>query len=291
VTVCIAALCDDRKAIILAADKMIGSESIESEADIHKIVGIHRNWWALMAADDISPAFPIIDHAKAKLHSKRSVSVDDVIDAVAGSYQQKRLEQAEAVYLIPRGWTLKQFQSAHTVGPIPDALRTELDFRISAHRLYVSLLVAGFDRSRVGHIFSVSDHDNRGDARRHDVPGYHAIGSGSHGACFMMAYRSLSSAMPIRAALYYVAEGKYFGEFAAGVGIRTDLYVVRPDKPRIVIKETAIDDKLMKLCDRLAPRPLRKNALTVLNSFHGKGMDTVPKIRIEKVGDELVLRD
>lgn len=287
-TVCVAAMCDDRKAIVLAADKMVGFGAIESEADIHKIVRLHKDWWVMMAANDISPAFDIIDAAKQRM-SSRSMGVDAAIQAVVRAYQEKRLNQAEAIHLTPRGWSLIEFNSVQSVNVIPSALRIELDFKIQAHHLSLTLLVAGFDRHGLGHIFSVDDYDHRASARRHDIPGYHAIGSGSQGAMYMMAYREVSSSMPIRGMLYYVAEGKYFGELASGVGERTDLHIIRPGRSRLTITEKAVEDKLVKLCQRLEPKTLDKKGVDVLNSLHGKNMDTVAQLKSRKVGKRLVV--
>ena len=51
-TTCVAAICDNGDAIILVADKMIGTGYIESELDITKIRSIHKDWWMLFAGDD-----------------------------------------------------------------------------------------------------------------------------------------------------------------------------------------------------------------------------------------------
>ncbi len=46
-TCCVAALCDDRMAIVMAADKMVGMAGMESEPDISKIFRLHKNWFVL----------------------------------------------------------------------------------------------------------------------------------------------------------------------------------------------------------------------------------------------------
>lgn len=281
-TCCVAALCDDRKAIVLAADKMIGLGMIESEPSISKIFKIHRDWWVMLAGNDISPAFDIVDAAKRNLAGKTNVSVDAASRTVYECYVAKRAEQAEAQFLTPLGWTLQTFNSNQSISVIPDATRVSIANRIQNHYLQVSLLVAGFDVHGQGHIFAVNDEDNRGAPRRWDIPGYHAIGSGSHGAIYMMSWRELSPKLPVREALYYATEGKYFGELASGVGTRTDLFILRFKKPRIRILEKTVDDKLMKLCGQLEPRALRKKGIKVLNAIHGTLMDAVPKLKLEK---------
>jgi len=289
-TCCVAALCDDRKAVVLAADKMIGLGMIESEPSISKIFKIHRDWWVMLAGNDIAPAFDIVDAAKRKLAGKKDVDVDLASRTLHECYVTKRTAEAEAQFLTPLGWTLQSFNSNQSTGVIPDATRVSVSNRIQNHFLQVSLLAAGFDGSGHGHIFAVDDYDGRGIPRRTDIPGYHAIGSGSQGATYMMAWRELSPKLPIREALYYVTEGKYFGEHASGVGTRTDLFILRFRKPRIKILEKTVDEKLMKLCEALEPRRVRKNAIEVLNSIHGTLMDTVPKLRLEKENKSWVIK-
>jgi len=289
-TCCIAALCDDRRAIILAADKMIGFGMIESEPSISKILQIHTHWYVMLAGNDISPAFDIVDAAKRKLEKETNVSVDAVAAAVFGSYTEQRAKQAEAQFLTPLGWTLKYFNSNESGGVIPDATRVSVANEIQNHFLRVTLLVAGFDGTGQGHIFSISDYENRGIPQRCDIPGYRAIGSGGDGAHYMLAWRAYCPTLSIREAIYYVSEGKYFGEYASGVGTRTDLFILRFRKPRIRILEKTVDEKLMKLCEQLEPGKLRKKEIAILNSIHGKNMDTIPKLKLEKKDKEWVVK-
>jgi len=287
-TVCIAALCDNRKAIVLAADKMVGSHAIESEAEIHKVLSLHKDWRVMLAGNDISPAFGIIDSVKKKLQKSGGLTVQEVEHAVVESYREKRLADATSQYLAPRGLTLEAFNSVSS-NVLPESLRLSLDSAIENHRLELELLVAGFDRGGQGHIFSICDFDNRGAARRFDIPGFQAIGSGSHGANYLMMYRSLSPALPIRWVLYLVLEGKYFGELASGVGPRTDLYILRHGKSSIKIKEDTVENKLIKICEQVEPRDLTQKHVDVLNSLKGSAFQTIKKLKTKRKGKELAI--
>src|SRR2546426_7190269 len=126
-----------------------------------------------------------MDRAKQKLQGKTlNVAASERI--VSESYQKKRAEEAEGRYLTPLGWTLSKFNSPAS-RVIPDATRANITYMLQNYSLGVILLVAGFDARGKGHIFSVGDEDNRGSPRRHDIPGYHSIGSGGFGARYMMA--------------------------------------------------------------------------------------------------------
>jgi 20S proteasome alpha/beta subunit len=287
-TVCIAALCDNRKALILAADKMVGTHMIETEADIHKVLRLHKDWWVMLAGEGIEPVFDIIDSSKKELAAKRKVKVQDVERALVESFREKRMAEAEAQHLAPRGWTLKRFNSPSSK-VLPESLRIELSDLLREHTIPVDILIAGFDHQGEGHIFTVSDEDNRGEARRYDIPGFCAIGSGSAGADYMMTYRALSPALPLRLALYYVLEGKYYGELASGVGDRTDLYILRHGKPRINVKEEIVEEKLIKICQDLEPRLPKKKHVAILNELSGSGFKTIKKLKTKRLGGNLVI--
>lgn len=287
-TCCVAALCDKGKSIVLVADKMVGMSMIEGEPEITKILSFHRHWRVMIAGDDISPAFPIIDLIRQKLSRLRTVGVRQVMDAFNESFASERAGIAEAVHLVPRGWTIKTFNS-RAAEIIPKRLRREISDRVHNQRLEVELLVAGFDGSGKGHIFNVDDFEHRGRSRRQDIPGYHAVGSGAPGAMYMMAYREASSSMPLRLMLYYAIEGKYFGELAGGVGPKTDVYVLRAGKSSFKLRNKVLDEKVFKLCERVQPRRLSKNHVDVLNSLHGSHFDGIPKLKREKEDGEWVI--
>ncbi|HEY1501213.1 MAG TPA: hypothetical protein VGF88_16690 [Acidobacteriaceae bacterium] len=69
-TTCNAAICDNGKAVVLVADKMIGMGYVESELEISRMRPIHSEWWMLFAGDDITPVFDIVNYAKSRLGQK-----------------------------------------------------------------------------------------------------------------------------------------------------------------------------------------------------------------------------
>jgi len=291
-TCCIAALCDERESIILVADRMVGTGMIEGEPDIKKVFALHKHWRVMLAGNDISPAFPIIDSVRQKLTLHRGrLTVQHVMDAVYGSYRDEREVLAEAVHLAPRGWTTKRFNSP-AAQIIPESLREVISDSLHDQRLEVTLLVSGFDGFGKGHVFSVSDdYQTRGKPQRHDIPGFQAIGSGGPGAMYMMMYREVSPSMPLRLALYYAIEGKYFGEQAAAVGTDTDAYIMRAGENVFRIKLEVLNDYLFKLCEKLKPRDLNQSDIGRLNSLPGKLIRSVPKLQRVKEGKEWVIRE
>ena len=289
-TCCVAALCDKGKSVVLVADKMIGTPMIEGEPEITKILWLHPDWRIMIAGDDICPAFPIIASAKERLRRHRGrLTVEHVMDCVYECYSKEREKVAEAVYLKPRGWTISTFNSRASVGIIPKRTRKELGDKFSNQKLEVTFLIAGFDGSGKGHIFSLDEYEHRGHPRKQDIPGFHAIGSGGPGAIYMMTYRDVSSSMPLRLMIYYALEGKYFGELAGSVGTRTDLLILRSGKPPFKIKEKVLDKKLFRLCQKIQPRNLTQSHVDALNGLIGSHFNEIPKLKTKKEEGELII--
>jgi 20S proteasome alpha/beta subunit len=264
-TTCNAAICDDGNAIVLVADKLIGMVYVESELEITKMRQIHKEWWMLFAGNDIAPVFDIVDYAKARLNQKEPASIGDVQDAVRTAFAQKRMENAEALYLSPLGWDTLRFNGeGHAL--LPNF--AELQAKIGDYALGIELLVAGFDGGK-GCIFSLCGYgEKRGLPQRSDIPGFASIGSGSTASMYMMFFRDLGPKTSVREAVLYALEGKYFGEQASGVGESTDLFVARPGKELIQISdEKTIEEKLIPICYRLSPNRMQKRDREVLNSL------------------------
>jgi 20S proteasome alpha/beta subunit len=272
-TVCVAAICDNGKTIILVSDRMIGPGFIESEPNINKVIKLHDEWWLLFAGDDISPVFDIVDYAKEEIKKKQTkeklapdgrASLKTVMDAVGESYERKRIEQAESLYLKPIGWDIASFNgSAGGPNCLPDF--GEIKAKIADYALNIELLVAGFSEG-TAYVFSLVGREGA-IINRHDLPGFYSIGSGGIGAIFMMYYRDLSYKTIAREAIYYAMEAKLFGEQASGVGEDTDLYIATADGKFISCGEQTTEGDLIKVWDKLRPRWIGKESRTILNSI------------------------
>src|SRR5262249_54209119 len=111
-TCCVAALCDNRKSIVLVSDKMVGMGMIEAEPEISKILQLHKQWRVMIAGDDIAPAFAIVESARRKLTRHRGpLAVENVETAVCESFGEERARIAEAIHLTPSGWTIQKLNS------------------------------------------------------------------------------------------------------------------------------------------------------------------------------------
>ena len=258
-TVCIAALCDNRKSLLLVADRMIGLAIAEAELNIRKTMPLHPDWWVMIAGNGIAPAFDIIDAARGKLPQSDSVTVDAAMDAVADAYHAKRLSIAETRYIKSRGDTLAEFR-ATGVNRYPKTLYREIDTKIDDFELPLTLLVAGFDKNGVGQIFIVTD---PGEAHRQDIPAFASIRSGKYTAEASLLYRKMNPHMTLPKAVYFVFEAKVAGERASGVGVDTDLYLVKKGQRAVRVAKKS-ENALDNIWVRLRPRELSSNQTTTL---------------------------
>jgi hypothetical protein len=71
-TVCVAALCEKGKTLLLTADRMVGilGGVIEAEPGVSKICTLNKDWLALVAGNDCVPAFEIIEAVKTRIPDK-----------------------------------------------------------------------------------------------------------------------------------------------------------------------------------------------------------------------------
>lgn len=274
-TNCVAAVCDDGKAIVLVADKMIGMGYVESELEITKMRPLHRDWWMLFAGDDLTPVFDIVDYTRASLNQSAGAALSEVKNAVKRAFAKKRIEDAETLYLTPIDWTMDEFKR-EGYEKLPNF--SEIQAKIEGFTLPIQLLVAGFEKER-GQVFSLHGYgDKRGIPSRYDIPGFDSIGSGETVALFMMYYRDLSQKTSVRETVYYALEAKYFGEQATGVGASTDLFIARPGEPLIQINdEEVIEEKLIPICYDMSPNLLRAKDYVVINSI--AGLEMFPEVQ------------
>ncbi len=242
-TVCLATLCDLGRAIVLVADKMVGKVYIEAEMEITKLQLIHPLWFMMLSGDDISPLFDLADRARDELIPTKDAPLETVMEVMQRNYELVRMKRAEATYLKPIGWTIQRFnQEGHALMPNYEVIQS----RLAEYELGLEVLVAGFDKKLAppGKIFTMSS-ANKGIPIRCDIPAFAAIGSGATVAEYMMFYRDVSQKLPVRAAVYYALEAKYFGEQASGVSVATDMFLLQFDGTlmRIVVHPSKLDSQ------------------------------------------------
>ena len=147
-TLCIAALADERQAIVMAADRMVSLPFIESELDISKILPLGANWWAMIAANTLSNVFPVIDRVISDWEEDTGVTIGGAVEIVTNAYRQERQVRAEAEYLRPRSLDTQTFL-ANGRQWLPELTYVQIDNSLTHYDLGVTLLICGFDEAGV----------------------------------------------------------------------------------------------------------------------------------------------
>lgn len=228
-TVCIAAICDQGRAIVVCADKMIGSAFIQVDTNVSKIVLLDpktKHLTALIAGNDIGPVPDVIVRAQQKIAEMGSgPSQNQARVIVAEAFAEIRLRKAEERFLVARNLSMAKF-TAEGRSLLGDQLFTQIDRQIFQSQLDFELLVTGFDDDGP-FIFTVSD---PGVVVPFIVPGFHATGSGDLNALSSLHQRKLDPFTTLGEALYAVYEAKKYAELVGGVGRTSDIFVLRRGK-------------------------------------------------------------
>jgi 20S proteasome alpha/beta subunit len=231
-TVCVAAICDDGKAIVLAADRMFTAGApvnVEFETAEKKIERLAPSCMSLFAGDSAS-GNEIIQKCIASMAGATQPSIAAASDAMKAAYIAVRQAKVRERVLLPTlgpdfargealGATIPQYLAAHT------NLYQQLLFQMNQFQLGVELLIAGIDAQGAGLRFI----GNPGTDYHLEKLGFSAIGSGGQHAQSKLCLCAQNRSVPLPETLYRVYEAKRAAEVAQGVGNRTDMAVVTKD--------------------------------------------------------------
>ncbi len=104
-TICIAALCDKSKAVVLASDRMITNNylSIQFEHDEKKMTQLSNTCVALTAGDALSYT-ELFNFARTHLDRLKTPPIQNIVDLIKDCYQEVRLSEIEDNILKRRGF-------------------------------------------------------------------------------------------------------------------------------------------------------------------------------------------
>jgi hypothetical protein len=254
-TICIAAICENGHAIVVAADREVGIQITASElldGKFHHLFG----QWSIGISGTVTNATDVIGAARKLRPTLQSLSVLDTRTAVEKAYRQVRLARAEGRFLANRGWTLDEFKAVGS-SKLPPTTYASIDAQISFFDFEADLIIAGFGEGDDGP--SILTVRNPGLCVDHSKLGFWCVGSGSTAAQMALFARNYSWNEPVEKAAYLVLEAKINAEHASGVGTSTDLHLIHKDKgrstPVIIPIGTATLDTLKGISAELKPRP------------------------------------
>jgi len=239
-TVCIAAIADDGKSLILASDREVTYGfpiNTEVESDNKKIQKITDKIFILFSGDSFVGS-QLIEEIKNE--KQGATSVKEVAEAARLKYVALRTKRMEQLYLEPRGLKLKDYMQNQKDLEQQIVLMIDNGMSKDNQSFVLALIVAGIDESGA-HVYGIF---HPGIMNLMDVSGFCAIGIGDVHATNSLIGNTYTSKMSLREVLYLVYEAKKRSEVAPGVGKYTDMITVSNDVHDLTDNEIGELDKI-----------------------------------------------
>ncbi len=241
-TICIAAICDGSKTIVVAADRMFTSPppvNIEFESDESKIERF-VDGILVLPSGGTAIVTEVLDAARDALRGKHD-SVSEVGDALRQAYAEVRARKAEEAIAIPMVGHDFLIAKKNGKATLPSYLQTQpgiyqgIVAQSLQFNLQTELLIAGIGRD--GARIAAIDHP--GMIFWLDKLGYGATGSGAIHAVSSLNLCGQTRSHDLFSTLFSVYAAKRSAEVAPGVGGKvTDLAVLSTSKGgKIEIKD------------------------------------------------------
>jgi hypothetical protein len=245
VTVCIASICKEGKALVLASDCMITSTSLSLNFEhAGKKMSPLSGCVALTAGDALAYT-ELFNLANIEVEKLKQPSVAEVVTKIKDCYQTIRKNEVVERILNPCG-----FSSIDDFYKIQRSLVPETAARIQAkienYNHDLSIIIAGMANGNA-HIYEVL---NPGTSRCFDSIGFDVIGSGLPHAMNTLVGRSCNQETPLGEALLIVYEAKKMAEKAPGVGANiTDMCIIDADDIYMLPRDK-IDGELYSIYEK-----------------------------------------
>jgi 20S proteasome alpha/beta subunit len=225
-TVCIGAICDDGKAIVVAADRMMTygpPMNLQVEAAVRKIIPLSDSV-VMLFSGSVPDGEAIATGTKAKMASGPA-KLPQVAAWAATVYQDLKRKRVEDTILRPlMGIEFAQFQQLVAQSASSQVL-TQMLGMIAQQNLNLDVMLAGIDDG-VGHLAIVT---HPGMSLPMDTVGTSAIGSGGMHASVRLSLGRQTKEIKIPETIFSVYEAKRASEVAPGVGKFTDMAVLNDE--------------------------------------------------------------
>jgi hypothetical protein len=222
-TVCIGAICDNGKSIVVAADRMMTygpPMNLQVEAAVRKIIPLSDNA-VLLFSGSVPDGEGVANGTKAAMQGGNH-GLKQVTEFAARTYQDIKRKRVEDTILRPlMGIDFAQFQQLVSQSASSQVLGQLLGM-IMQHNLNLDIMIAGIDDG-VGHLGIVT---HPGMALPMDTVGTSAIGSGGLHASVRLNLGRPTREINLPETIFAVYEAKRASEVAPGVGKFTDIAVL-----------------------------------------------------------------
>jgi ATP-dependent protease HslVU (ClpYQ) peptidase subunit len=225
-TVCIGALCEAGKSIVIAADRMVTfgpPMSLQAEPPtLRKIFNAGQSC-VMLFSGGVPDGEELISNVVLTLGGSRNHLVAQVAEIVRNSYVKLKTKRVEENILGPLlGSDYATFRTLVAQSSSSQLLQQVLGM-IMQHNLQLEILIAGTDATG-GHLFAVT---HPGQILSVNMVGYAAIGSGGMHAAVALSLGGHTAAATLCDAVFNVYEAKKAAEVAPGVGNLTDIAIVK----------------------------------------------------------------
>jgi 20S proteasome alpha/beta subunit len=224
-TVCIGAICDKGKTVVVCADRMMTygpPMNLQAEGAVRKIFPL-TDQCVLLFSGSVPDGEYVINNSQARIKAVQPPpDIKTVASLVNAVYQEHKKKRAEDSILRPfLGIDFAGFQALVAQSASSQVL-TQLLGMISQHNLGLDLMIAGVDKDGA-HLLLVS---HPGNVMSLDTVGTASIGSGGlHGAIRMSLSKPTQDGT-LAQAMHNLYEAKLASEVAPGVGKATDIAVI-----------------------------------------------------------------
>lgn len=228
-TICIAAICDNGRRIVVAADRMYTAPapvSLEFETDEGKIERLGKSCVALSSGNSAF-ATEILSAVADKMGGNPTPKLADVVDLIKVEYTSARARKAQETIVTPAlGADFASF--AAKGGMVPNYLQVQpgvyqqLVMQTLQYNLGLDVIVAGIDQSGA----DIAQVTHPGTTFNLNKLGYGAIGSGGIHAITKLYLDAQTKQRSTAETLYSVYQAKRASERAPGVGRTTDIGII-----------------------------------------------------------------
>ena len=228
-TICIAALYDHGKGVVMASDRMVTAHipigyEFEHEEDTKITRLLDTSSIRVLLAGDVLRGYEILGLARSQLAQKDgAIAVSEAAEVVRASYQKVRLTSIAQTELESRGLDLNSYYSMQQQ-LLPQIVQM-IDNALSSSDLGVQLLIAGAN----GQSHSIYTVLNPGTIHDNGGIGHGAIGSGAPHALSSLIENSYTLSMPKEEVIDLVTKAKTRSEVAPGVGQQTTIVTISED--------------------------------------------------------------
>lgn len=236
VTQIIAALCKDKKKLVLVSDRMVSSsdDTLHFEYDEAKLQAITEYAVCLESGTMHEPE--IITDARIEIAGRQNIR--QIADILAKHYRNSRIRRLEMEILSRYGLTsFEDFYNKQQL--MHDNTHKSIMEDLDDYEFNLDIMLTGIDRNLCPHIYLICE---PGTPMSFDEVGFCCKGSGETHADPVFAFYGYNPSMSVEEVLYISYVAKKRAQMAGGVGNKTDAWIMDTSGCHKVKQETL--DKL-----------------------------------------------